>query len=58
MITANVKSIKKIGKADVYNMEVEKYHNFIANGIVVHNCIDSRRYILAEFERLGLVPVV
>ena len=58
VITANVKSIKKVGKADVYNMEVEKYHNFIANGIVVHNSIDSRRYILVEFERLGLVPVV
>ena len=58
MITANVKSIKKVGKADVYNMEVEEYHNFIANGIVVHNCIDATRYILVEFERLGLVPVV
>ena len=58
MITANVKSIKKVGKADVYNMEVEKYHNFIANGIVVHNCIDATRYILVEFERLGFVPVV
>ena len=58
VITANVKSIKKVGKADVYNMEVEKYHNFIANGIVVHNSIDSRRYILVEFERLGLVPMV
>lgn len=23
---------------DVYDLEVETYHNFIANGIVVHNC--------------------
>jgi len=29
--------IKYIGKQDVYDMEVEKNHNFIANGIVVHN---------------------
>ena len=58
MITANVKSIKKVGKADVYNMEVEKYHNFIANGIVVHNCIDAIRYILAEWVEQGKCPQV
>jgi len=23
---------------DVYDMEVEQYHNFMANGLVVHNC--------------------
>lgn len=26
---------------DVYDMEVEKYHNFVANGIVIHNCITA-----------------
>lgn len=26
------------GYEDVYNMEVEKYHNFVANNLVVHNC--------------------
>jgi ribonucleoside-diphosphate reductase alpha chain len=25
-------------KEDVYDMEVEKYHNFIANDLIVHNC--------------------
>ena len=40
-----VKSIKPIGRHDVYNMEVDKYHNFSVNGgIIVHNCIDSIRY--------------
>ena len=58
MITANVKSIKKVGKADVYNMEVEKYHNFIANGIVVHNCIDATRYLLAEWKEQDKCPIV
>jgi ribonucleoside-diphosphate reductase alpha chain len=24
--------------ADVYDMSVDKYHNFIANGLVIHNC--------------------
>jgi GTP cyclohydrolase I len=26
------------GFEPVYNMEVEKYHNFVANSLVVHNC--------------------
>jgi len=42
-----VKSIKKIGKADVYNMEVEKNHNFsIEGGLIVHNCMDAKRYAI------------
>ena len=40
-----VKSIKSCGKQPVYNMEVDKYHNFSVNdGIIVHNCMDSMRY--------------
>ena len=34
-------SIKKIGKEDVYDIEVPKTHNFIANDIVVHNSIEQ-----------------
>lgn len=29
---------KLVVKEDVYDLEVEKYHNFIANGFVIHNC--------------------
>jgi DNA polymerase elongation subunit (family B) len=29
---------KNIGKREVYDLEVENTNNFIANGIVVHNC--------------------
>lgn len=32
-----VVSIKKIGKEDVYDMEVYDTHNFAANGIFIHN---------------------
>lgn len=33
-------SIKKLNKKiDVYDMEVDKYHNFVANGVFSHNCI-------------------
>jgi len=34
-----ITKIEKIGKTDVYNMEVQDNHNYVANGIVVHNCI-------------------
>lgn len=45
MQPVKVKSIKKVDKQDVYNMEVEKYHNFSVNGgIIIHNCIDGIRY--------------
>lgn len=39
-----VKYIQKIGNDDVYCMEVPKTHNFIANGMVVHNSVDALRY--------------
>lgn len=44
--------IKKITflkeKEDVYNLEVEDNHNYVANNIVVHNCIDATRYALND----------
>lgn len=40
-----IKSITPIGYEDVYNMEVEDFHNFaIEDGLIVHNCIDAFRY--------------
>lgn len=41
-----VKSIKYLGKADVYCLDVPATNNFLANGIVVHNCLDSLRYAI------------
>lgn len=43
-----VKRIVRLDKrADVYDLEVVKYHNFAVNdGIIVHNCIDATRYAL------------
>lgn len=58
MTTAKVVGIKKIGKEDTYNMEVKDVHNFIANGIVVHNSIDSLRYIVDEWQRQGKILVI
>lgn len=42
------------GEEDVYDVTVEGTHNFMANGLVVHNCVggvwseESRRYISDE----------
>jgi len=39
-------------KEDVYDMEVEKYHNFGANGIIIHNCITA-----CEMQAAGVIPI-
>ena len=42
-----IKNIEKIGKADVYNMEVKNHHNFsVCGGFIVHNCMDALRYFV------------
>lgn len=33
-----ITSIEKVGEHHVYDLEIEEYHNFIANEICVHNC--------------------
>ena len=38
---AKIKSIKYIGEKQTYDLEVEKNHNYLGNGILVHN---SQRY--------------
>ena len=35
-------SINLIGKQDVYDLEMENYSNYVANGIIVHNCNYSK----------------
>ncbi len=45
--TVGVVSIRPIGRASVYNMEVDGYHNFAVNGgLIVHNCMDEIRYFV------------
>ena len=43
---SKIKSIKYIGKQDVYNMEVKDHHNFsVDGGLIIHNC-DALRYMV------------
>lgn len=47
MKSVAVKSVEKIGKSDVYNMEVEDTHCFaVEGGLIVHNCMDAMRYFV------------
>jgi hypothetical protein len=39
--------------APVYNLEVEGAHEFFANGILVHNCLDALRYAISWLTEPG-----
>ena len=41
-ITQKVMSIQDYGLEEVYDIGVKETHNFIANGIVVHNCVAKK----------------
>lgn len=54
---ARVKSVRVIGKEDVYNMEVENTHNYSINGgLIVHNC-DSLRYFAVQWANPNPVDI-
>lgn len=36
--------VEQIDTCEVYNLEIDEVHDFFANGILVHNCIDAARY--------------
>ena len=40
-VNLKIINIKESGTEDVYDMTVEKYHNFLANNIIVHNCAEQ-----------------
>jgi glycosyltransferase involved in cell wall biosynthesis len=55
-----VKSIEECKNEDVYDMEVEDTHNFIAGGVVVHNCHFGEINCISAIkaQAWGAVPVV
>lgn len=55
-----VESIEESGSEDVYDMEVEDNHNFIAGGVVIHNCHFGEINCISAIkaQAWGAVPVV
>ena len=54
---AGIKEIKAIfaenlGTQPVYDLTVEHRHEYFANGLLVHNCMDATRYVILS-EVLG-----
>lgn len=45
MINHKVESVGFYGFGDTYNLEVDTYNNFVANGLLVHNCMNALEYI-------------
>ena len=46
-------SIEPVGQEHVYDLTVEKTHNFIANGIIVHNCVYQEQIMQIASEVFG-----
>ena len=38
----------------VYDLQVEGMHEYFANGILVHNCMDSISYGTTHLRRMGI----
>lgn len=49
-VVGHVLTIEEVGMAnEVYDLTVDDCHEFFANGILVHNCIDGLRYALNPY---------
>lgn len=46
-VAKNISTLKEY-EQPTYDIEVEDMHEFFANGILVHNCIDATRYVILE----------
>ena len=40
--------VNKESYEETYDIEVADAHEFFANGVLVHNCIDASRYVILE----------
>uniref|UniRef100_A0A6C0EQL8 DNA polymerase n=1 Tax=viral metagenome TaxID=1070528 RepID=A0A6C0EQL8_9ZZZZ len=45
-------SVSDVGEKHVYDIEVRDTHSFLANGIVVHNCVQDSLLVVKLFETL------
>ncbi len=54
---AKIKSIESIGEMETFDLQVDEFQNFVANGFIVHNTGDSS-LTLAQTVPLGGVVIV
>lgn len=56
---SKILSIKFVGIEDTYDVEMQApYNNFVANGFIVHNCVQSQRYVRLEDFRYVVPPEI
>jgi DNA polymerase-3 subunit alpha len=48
-----IESIEPAGEEHVYDIEVEGVHNFVANNLIVHNCVYQEQYMRIARELAG-----
>ncbi len=51
-----IKEIRKLKPQRVYDLEVEKLHNFVGNGIICHNCIYQEQIMKMSQVLSGFTP--
>jgi len=53
---ARVVSVEKLNeRKPVYNLTIEDSHNYFANGILVHNCDETRYWAMRVFYGIAKV---
>lgn len=48
LIAVEIVAIEDFGEEECYDIEVENYHNFIADGLITHNCIGKKDKALLD----------
>lgn len=51
-----VVDVKFVGMQDVYDLTIDRHHNFVANNIIVHNCIYQEQIIQIASQLFGYRP--
>jgi DNA polymerase elongation subunit (family B) len=52
VFSLNVIEIKEVGKKQVYDIEVKDTHAYMAEGLVVHNCVQDSVLVIRLFNKL------
>ncbi|HLW16575.1 MAG TPA: LAGLIDADG family homing endonuclease, partial [Actinomycetota bacterium] len=56
VVWQEIRSITSAGDERVYDVEVEGIHNFVANNVIVHNCIYQEQYMEIAKKVAGFSP--